>query len=96
MENTTQGKFEKWLRDLGHEIDDLVDKAKKEQGKFKEELHERIEHLKSKRDDLEKEFEAYKNKTNGEWGDVRQHFKASFNELKEALQLTWEKITKKQ
>lgn len=96
MENTTQGKFEKWLSDLGHEIDDLVNKAKNEQGKFKEELQERIEYLKSKREKLEKEFEAYKNKTNEDWSDVRQHFKTSFNELKEALQLTWEKFTKKE
>ncbi|MEL6556822.1 MAG: hypothetical protein AAFQ94_01480 [Bacteroidota bacterium] len=81
----TKGQLENLLKDLGHKIDSLIDEAKDATGHLKEDLEEKIEVLKQKRDELEDSFSDYKEKGKDKWDDAKPHLAKAASELKSAI-----------
>ena len=84
-EHKTKSQLEDILKDLGQKIDVLIEEAKDSTGNIREELDEKIELLKKKRDELDKNFEVYREKGKGKWEEAKPHLSKAASELKSAL-----------
>ncbi|MCG8475780.1 MAG: hypothetical protein MI784_09950 [Cytophagales bacterium] len=79
-----KGDAEKFLADLGHRIDELIEKAKNSEGKVKGKFEQGVEELKKTRDLAENELEKLKKHSENE--EFETKFGQSLNDLKHAFE----------
>ncbi|MGB3468672.1 MAG: hypothetical protein WBA74_25530 [Cyclobacteriaceae bacterium] len=84
-ESKSKIQVETILRDLGQKIDALIEEAKDSTGSIREELEEKIELLKKKRDELDESFDTYREKGKDKWEEAKPHLSKAAAELKSAL-----------
>jgi len=60
--DSNEGKAERFLKKIGHKIDEYVAKAKGMSGPAREEIDEQIENLKDIRDRVEEDISSFKDK----------------------------------
>ncbi|MFY0687283.1 MAG: DUF4164 family protein [Cyclobacteriaceae bacterium] len=89
MATETQGKVEEILRELGKKIDDLIVDTKQASEGVKDDIEEKIQDLKERKQKLEDEFNEYKEKE--KWQDAKSHFSKALQELKQAVESLFKK-----
>ena len=82
---------EKFLKDLGKRIDELVEKAKDATGDWREELDETIEKLKAQRDRFEEKMQDAKTRNEPKFQDAKVHLRAAMEEMNMAFQKMFRK-----
>lgn len=86
MVKDTKGQVENILAELGKKIDHLIVETKGAGKDVKKDLDIKIEDLKKKKEKIEEDFHAYKDKNGGKWTETRNHLNAAVNELRKALE----------
>lgn len=89
MSEESKGKVENLLTELGRKIDHLIEEAKEASGDVREEVDQKIEELKQRKDKLEDEFQEFKNQER--WQEAKVHFASAANELKQAVEKVFKK-----
>jgi peptidoglycan hydrolase CwlO-like protein len=100
--NKTIEEVEKLLKDIGEKIDDLIEKGKKLSGEAGGEIDKKIDELKNKKWDLERDFEEMKARLDERFQEEKknmgpklkksgEHFKAALFQLNEAVKALFEK-----
>ena len=84
MSSETKGQVENLLAELGKKIDHLIVEAKEAGGEIREDLEEKIQDLKSKKEKIEQDFEEYK--SSEKWQDAKNHVNSAVKELKAAVE----------
>jgi uncharacterized protein YukE len=85
MTKKNSGKAEQILRDLGRAIDELIQKAKKSEGKSKEEFQKRIEELKRNRQTLERDFKQFREQHADDFEKFEKSVQKAADEVKETI-----------
>lgn len=89
MSNETKGQIEGILTELGKKIDQLIAEAKMAGDDLREDMQEKIEELKVKKQKLEQDFEEYK--SSEKWKDAKEHFSSAMGEFKKAVETVFKK-----
>lgn len=100
--NKTIEEVEKLLKDIGEKIDDLIEKGKKVSGEAGDEIDKKIDELKNKKWDLERDFDEMKVRFDQRFQEEKknmepklkksgEHFKAALFQLNEAIKALFEK-----
>ncbi|MFY0606165.1 MAG: hypothetical protein JXR10_05590 [Cyclobacteriaceae bacterium] len=85
MDNT-KGQVENILAELGKKIDVLIEEAKHAGADVRDDLEEKIQKLKKKKEKIEVDFEDYKDKNEDKWQDAKSHLSQALNELVKAVE----------
>ncbi len=88
---STKGQVEDILSELGKKIDQLIEDAKGAKDTIRDDIEIKIEELKEKKSNIEEEFNAYQEKHEGKWDDVKGHLEKALNELKMAAASAFKK-----
>lgn len=83
MQKDEKGKVEDLLQELGKKIDQLIVDGKKVKDDLRDEVEEKIQELKKKKETLEEEFRS--GKTNEKWKEARDHLGLAVDELRKAI-----------
>lgn len=83
MSNETKGQVENILTELGKKIDQLIEEAKVAGEDLREDVQVKIEELKVKKQQLEREFEDYK--SSEKWKEAKEHFSQALGEFKKGF-----------
>lgn len=83
---TTKGQVEGVLAELGRKIDVLIEETKNSTGEVRESVEKKIQDLKKKRDKIENDLNAYKEKNEDKWDDAKGHLSTALAELKKAVE----------
>ena len=83
---------EKVLTELGKKIDFLIEESKQTGNKISDEMGEKINELKKKKESLEEVFKSYTSHKGETWNKVKLHVSEAIKELKEAINVI---VTKK-
>lgn len=83
MSEDSKGKVENLLSELGKKIDHLIVEAKEASGDVREDVNEKIQDLKERKEKLEEEFQEFKNQER--WQEAKTHFASAAEELKMAM-----------
>ena len=89
MSEESKGKVESLLTELGKKIDTLIEDAKEASGDVKEEVNQKIDELKERKEKLEEEFEDFKK--DERWQEAKTHFASAAVELKLAMEKVFKK-----
>jgi|SRR5690606_5980041 len=100
--NKAVEEVEKLLHDIGIKIDELIEKGKEASGEAKKEIEKRIEEMKLKKEDLEKDFQKKKTEFEQMYNKKRKemdprfersgiHLREAFNQLNEAVKVLFTK-----
>ncbi|WP_159790389.1 hypothetical protein [Sodalinema gerasimenkoae] len=88
MEDRTeyQGKMETQLQEWGAKIDELQARAEKTGGDVKDDLNQRIDGLKAKRDDMQKRLSDLKSASDGAWSSLKSGFQNAWDEFSSSVE----------
>jgi chromatin remodeling complex protein RSC6 len=86
MAKDTKGQVEGILTELGKKIDLLIVEAKGASKEVRDDVEEKIQELKKKKEKIEKDFDGYKDKNEDKWNDAKSHFMTALSELKKAVE----------
>jgi len=84
------GQVEKILKELGQKIDELIREAKDTKDNITDEVEEKIEELKVKKNKIEEDFTTYRQK-DGRWDGMMDHLEKAWDELKKAAATVFKK-----
>ncbi len=85
MINDTKGQVEGILAELGKKIDHLIVEAKGASKEVRDDVEDKIQELKKKKEKIEDDFFEYKEKNGDKWQDAKSHLTAAIGELKKAM-----------
>lgn len=85
MENGTKGQVENILAELGKKIDQLIVETKDASVDVRDEVESKIKDLKSKKEQIESDFNEYKDKNDGKWTEAKTHLSSALTEIKKAV-----------
>ena len=102
LKNKAVEEVEKLLQDIGNKIDDLIEKGKEASGEASKEIDKKIDELKIKKDNLERDFqnkrrnfdEKFQNKKRDMDPKLKKsgtHLKEAFKQLVEAVRTLFQK-----
>ena len=84
MATEKSGKIEDILRELGKKIDVLIAEAKVAKDGVRDDIEEKIEELKKKKEKLEEDINDYKQKES--WHEAKSHFTNAIHEVRQAIE----------
>ncbi len=87
MDESTKGQVEELLQELGKKIDHLIEEARGAKDHVRDEVEEKIEELKNRKEIIEKEIEAYKKQSEPKWHEFKLHLNHALEELKKAAEV---------
>ena len=91
MAEDKQGQVESILQELGRKIDMLIADAKVAKDEIRDDIEDKINDLKDRKDKLEEEFDEFKNNNEGKWGEIKSHLKIAADEIKKAAEAAFKK-----
>ena len=89
MADSTSGKVEETLREIGKKIDSLIQEAKEAKDDIRDDIEKKIEELKNKKEEIEEEFKTYRQSE--KWKEAKDHLTSALSELKQALDTVFKK-----
>jgi len=95
MAKETKGQVEQILTELGKKIDLLILETKDASKEVREDVEKKIVELKKRKKKVEAEYNAYKDKNDDKWQDIKQHLVSAVNELKKAVETAFKDSKKK-
>jgi predicted nucleic acid-binding Zn-ribbon protein len=84
MEKEQAGKVEEMLRELGKKIDVLIEEAKEAKDDLRDDIEEKINEFKKKKEKVEEDLSNYKKEER--WQEAKSHFTSAISELKHAIE----------
>ena len=95
MAKETKGQVEQILTELGKKIDLLILETKDASKEVREDVEIKIVELKKRKKKVEADYNAYKDKNDDKWQDIKQHLVSAVNELKKAVETAFKDSKKK-
>ncbi len=95
MAKETKGQVEQILTELGKKIDLLILETKDASKEVREDVEKKIVELKKRKKKVEADYNAYKDKNDDKWQDIKQHLVSAVNELKKAVETAFKDSKKK-
>ncbi len=88
MENRQeyQGKMESQLQEWGAKLDEMHAKADQASGDAKQEWTQKIENLKSKRDELQQHLADMKSSSDEAWNSLKTGFQNAWDEFSNSVE----------
>lgn len=90
-ESDKKGQLESVLADLGKKIDQLIAETKVATADVREEMEKKVTELHQKRNQIEDEIRAYRDKNEPKWKEAREHLNNAAGEMKKALDKLFER-----
>ena len=91
MKDDQKGNVESIFQELGKKIDALIVDAKSAKDTVCDEAETKIQDLKQRRDELEDEFQEFKEDNQDKWEDIKSHLNGAALEIKKAAETAFRK-----
>lgn len=91
MAKSKPGQVEEILQELGKKIDILIADAKTATDDIRDDIEEKIEELKSRKQKIEDEVEEFKKENDGKWSEIKLHLHKAAEEIRKAAEAAFKK-----